>query len=340
MKSTLFKKIKDNEMFKRIKISSLLKKIKNGSPKLLKKTKNEYLGRSVVTVFGFFIIILTLLITGFLIYKGIGTFVVQKHSIFEFLFSNKFAPQDIVGSTQKGQVGAAVFIAGSIIISLFALLIATPFAIAAAIFINEISPRLGKRFLQPAIEIFVGIPSVVYGWIGLSILVPFIANIFKLPYGFNVLSGAIVLSLMIFPTITSISVDAIRNVPIEYKEASYSLGSTRWQMIRRIQIRSALPGILTGVVLGLTRAFGEALAVAMVIGRREQFPKFNNGFLDGLLSATSTLTSKIASDMGNTVTGSEWNNALWSMALLLFIISFLFIILIRFLSRKGSRQKV
>ncbi len=320
------------------KIDELRREIESG--RLIKKIKSEYLGRTVVTIFGSFIILLTVLITIFLVYKGIATFVVHKHSIFEFLFSNKFAPQDIVGSTEKGQVGAVVFIVGSVVISMFALLIATPFAIAAAIFINEISPRLGKRFLQPAIEIFVGIPSVVYGWIGLSILVPFIADVFNLPYGFSILSGAIVLALMIFPTITSISVDAIRNVPIEYKEAAYSLGSTRWQMIRKIQIRSALPGILTGVVLGLTRAFGEALAVAMVIGRREQLPKFDNGFLDGLLSATSSLTSKIASDMGNTVTGSEWNDALWSMALLLFIISFLFIILIRFLSKRGNRQKI
>lgn len=305
-----------------------------------KKIKNELLGQWIVTIFGFFIILLTFAISAFLIYKGLATFIIHKHSVFEFLFTNKFAPQDIAGASERGQVGSAVFIFGSILISLIALIISTPFAIASAIFINEISKKFGKRVLQPAIEIFVGIPSVVYGWIGLSILVPFIAKLFDLPYGFSVFSGSIVLAIMIFPTITSVSIDAIRNVPIEYKEAAYGLGSTRWQMISKIQLRTALPGILTGVVLGLARAFGEALAVAMVIGRTERFPKFNKGILDGLLSATSNMTSKIASDMGNTVTGSEWNDALWTMALLLFVISFLFIILIRIISNRGNAKRL
>lgn len=312
--------------------------LNNTDNTFFRRLKNEYLGKGIVTIFGFSIILLTLIITVFLIYKGTGTFLISKHSIFEFLFSNIFSPQDIAGATERGQVGSAVFIFGSILISTIAMLIATPFAIASAIFVNEISPSIGKKILQPAIEIFVGIPSVVYGWIGLSILVPFIASVFNLPYGFSVLAGAIVLSIMIFPTITIVSIDAIRNVPIEYKAAAYSLGSTRWQMIRKVQLRSAIPGILTGVVLGLARAFGEALAVAMVIGRREYFPKFNKGFFEGILSATSNLTSKIASDMGNTVTGSEWNNVLWSMALLLFIISFLFILLIRLFNRNIKRN--
>jgi phosphate transport system permease protein len=173
---------------------------------------------------------------------------------------------------------------------------------------------------------------VVYGWVGLTVLVPFIADIFKLPYGFSVLAGGIVLAVMIFPTITSVSTDAIRNVPPEYREASYALGSTRWQMIWRVILPSAVPGILTGVVLGLARAFGEALAVAMVIGRMDRFPQ-------GILSATNNLTSKITADMGNTTSGTEWNDALWSMALLLFVISFLFIVLIRIIGRKGAATK-
>jgi len=302
-----------------------------------RKLKTEYIGRSVVTVFGIFIIFITVAISVFLIYKGLATFVINNHTISEFLFSSKFAPQEIAGSPNNGQVGSAIFIFGSIIISLLALLIATPFAVSSAIFISEISPKLGKRFVRPAVEVFVGIPSVVYGWIGLSVLVPFIAEVFQLPYGFSVLAGAIVLALMIFPTITSVATDAIKNVPMEYKEAAYSMGCTRWQMIWKVQLKAALPGILTGIVLGLARAFGEALAVAMVIGRADRFPKFNNGFIEGLLSATNNLTSKIASDMGNEVTGSEWSNALWTMALFLFVISFLFILLIRILGKRGAK---
>lgn len=293
---------------------------------LIDKLKNEYLGKGTVTLAGLSIMLFTLLMSGFLLYKGISTFTVHGHSVGEFLFSSLWEPAEIEG---RGHIGSAVFITGSIFISLLGLFIATPFSLAAAIFMNEISPKLGKKFLQPAIEIFVGIPSVVYGWVGLTLLVPFIARVFDLPFGFSVLAGGIVLAVMIFPTITSVATDAMRSVPSEYKEAAYAIGSTRWQMIWKMQLRAALPGILTGVVLGLARAFGEALAVAMVIGRRDRFPE------KGLLSPTNNLTSKMTSDMGNTVSGSEWNDALWSMALLLFILSFLFIILIRIIGKRG-----
>lgn len=292
------------------------------------KIKKEYLGRTVVTVFGLFIVILTLAITGFLLYKGVSLFTVQGHSISEFLFSTDYKPQAV---GMGGTVGSGIFIYGSLLICTLAILISTPFSIAAAIFMTEISPKMGKNLLQPAIGIFVGIPSVVYGWVGLTVLVPFIAKVFHLPYGFSVLAGSLVLALMIFPTITSVSADAIRNVSSEYKEASYALGSTRWQLIRKIIVPTAIPGILTGVVLGLARAFGEALAVAMVIGKMPKIPQ-------SLLSSTTNLTAQITVDMGNTASGSEWNNSLWTMALLLLVISFLFIIIIRVLGRLGVKK--
>lgn len=290
--------------------------------------KKEYLGRTIVTIAGLFIIVLTLAIGAFLFYRGSATFINDRHSIAEFLFSSHWNPAE---QGRGGQIGAAIFIVGSILISVSALIIATPFSIAAAVFMTEISPRLGRKILQPAVEIFVGIPSVVYGWVGLTVLVPFLAKVLHLPYGYSVLAGAIVLAVMIFPTITSVSVDAIRSVPIEYREASYGLGSTRWQLIRKAVLPAALPGILTGVVLGLARAFGEALAVAMVIGKMQAFPA-------SLLSPTTNLTAEITADMGNTTSGSEWNNALWSMALLLLLISFLFIRLIRLIGRLGEEK--
>lgn len=293
------------------------------------KVKSEYLGRTIVTIFGIFIILLTLIITAFLVYKGSLTFTVDKHSLTEFLFSSNYQPAD---TGKGGIVGSAIFIVGSLVISLLSLLIATPFSIAAAVFMTEISPRLGRKLLQPAIEIFVGIPSVVYGFVGLTMLVPLIASVFNLPFGFSVLAGSIVLSVMIFPTITSVAVDAIRSVPAEYKEASYGLGSTRWQLIYRVIIPAATPGILTGVVLGLARAFGEALAVAMVIGKTQ-------AFASSVLSPTTNLTAKITVDMGNTVNGSVWNDSLWSMALLLLLISFAFIVIIRLVGRLGDKNK-
>jgi phosphate transport system permease protein len=293
------------------------------------KFRKEYLGRSVVTFFGLFIIVLTLTITAFLIYKGSLTFTVHKHSVFEFLFSSVFKPQ---ATGSGGKIGSAIFIVGSILISTLALVLVTPFSIATSIFMTEISPKLGKKLLQPAIEIFVGIPSVVYGWVGLTVLVPFIASVFKLQYGYSLLAGSIVLAVMIFPTITSVSADAIRNVDPQYREASYGLGSTRWQMITRTLVPTAMPGILTGIVLGLARAFGEALAVAMVIGKMQAFPK-------SIFSPTTNLTAEITADMGNTASGGEWNDVLWSMALFLLIISFVCIVLIRLAGRLGDKNK-
>lgn len=290
--------------------------------------KKEYLWRTIVTIFGVFIIVLTISIGAFLLYKGSGLFTTYHHSIGEFLFSSDWNPADDFNG--GGQVGAAIFIFGSISVCFLALLISTPFSLAAAIFMSEISPKISAKFLQPAVEIFVGIPSVVYGWVGLTVLVPFIERLFHLQYGFSVLAGGIVLAVMIFPSITSVAADSLRNVPAEYREAAYGLGSTRWQVIRRVILPAARPGILTGIILGLARAFGEALAVAMVIGKMKAFP-------ENILSPTNNLTAAISSDMGGATEGGEYNIALWTMALLLLIISFLFILAVRVISAKGEK---
>ena len=304
--------------------------VKSSSSNMFRK---EYLGRTVVTVCGLFIIALTIIIGAFLVFKGMGTFTVYNHSVFEFLFSSDWNPSSS-GSSGGGTVGAAIFIFGSLITCGLALLIATPFSLAAAIFITETSPRLGTNVIQPTIEIFAGIPSVVYGWVGMTTLVPFIRDTFHARMGgYSVLAASIVLAIMIAPTITTVSADAIRGVPGMFLEASYGLGSTRWQAIYKVVVPSALPGIVTGIVLGLSRAFGEALAVAMVIGRTRAFP-------ENLLSPTNNLTSAIASDMGNTANGSEYNTALWTMALLLLLISMLFIVVIHYISgRKEASGK-
>lgn len=287
----------------------------------------KHLGRGIVTICGLFMIALTVSIGAFLIFKGTGTFTRYGHSVFEFLFSSDWSPMDS-GTKSGGGVGAAIYIWGSLLTCGLALIIAAPFSLAAAIFITEISPKLGTRLIQPAVEIFVGIPSVVYGWVGLTVLVPFIRDTFHAPMGgYSVLAAAIVLSVMIFPTITTVSADSIRSVPLMYREAAYGLGSTRWQTIYRVVVPAAAPGIITGIVLGLSRAFGEALAVAMVIGKTRAFPA-------GLLYPTNNLTAAIAADMGNSADGGEQNLALWSMALLLFLISILFIVVIHGVSKK------
>lgn len=176
-------------------------------------------------------------------------------------------------------------------------------------------------------EIFAGIPSVVYGWVGLTVLVPFIKTVFHRQVGHSILAAGIVLAVMIFPTITSVSADAIAAVPNECRNAAYGMGSTRWQTIYRVVIPAAGSGIISGIILGLARAFGEALAVAMVIGQTTALPT-------SIFSTTKTLTTEIASQMGNAMEGGEMKSALWTMALLLFLISLLFISLIHHFSNK------
>ncbi len=291
----------------------------------------ETLGKSTLTAVGLLIVLVTILILLFLTWKGLATFTTHNQSVIDFLFGSRWDPTMEFGQA-NGPAGSAIFIVGSLSISALALVIATPFAIACAIFIIEISPKLGNKFLQPAIEIFVGIPSVVYGWVGISVLCPLIASVFHMPFGGeSLLAGSIVLAVMIFPTITTVSADAIRNVPLDYTEAAYGLGATRWQMITSVRLPAAKSGILTGVILGLSRAFGEALAVSMVIGGRLAFPK-------SLLSQTSTLTTQIASGMGSAADGTQWTDSLWSMALVLFIISFIFIAVIRLIGRKKKES--
>lgn len=225
--------------------------------------------------------------------------------------------------------GALPFIFGSFAVTILSALIAAPLGIGAAIFMTDIAPSWGRKIMQPIVELLVGIPSVVYGFIGLTVLVPFIRN-HTSGIGFSLLAGMIVLSVMILPTITTIATDAMSSLPKSLRDGSYALGATRWQTIRKVLIPAALPTLLTAVVLGMARAFGEALAVQMVIGNTRDLPQ-------SIVDASATLTTIITLNMGHTTYGSVENNTLWSMGLILLIMSFVFILLIRYLS---SRRKV
>ncbi|MGG0187210.1 phosphate ABC transporter permease subunit PstC [Bacillus rhizoplanae] len=290
--------------------------------KQINYVKSEYIGRTLVTLCGLLIVAVTLAIIAFICAKGIQSFTQSNISISEVFTSTKWAPND-------GSFGAVIFIVGSTAVSLGAVIISAPIAIALAVFMNLISPKFGNKVLKPVLELLVGIPSVVYGLLGVTILIPLLRDSFG-GVGFSLIAGIIVLSIMILPTIASIASDAIRAVPFEYLEASYGLGSTKWQAISRVIVPAAKKGILTGVVLGLARAFGEALAVQMVIGNTIKLP-------EGLYSPTSTLTGILTMDMTNTLNGTAWNNALWTLAMILLLISFLFIVVIRAIGQRGER---
>lgn len=297
----------------------LLKSGKNG-------LGNEMRGKVLVILCAVIMISVTISITIFLGTKGLQSFIKNGVSPIEFITSTKWNPTN----KANPEYGAFPFIFGSFAVTLLSALVAAPLGIGAAIFMTEIAPSWGKKVLQPVIELLVGIPSVVYGFIGLSVLVPFIReNIGGL--GFSLLAGTIVLSIMILPTITSIATDAMSSLPKSLREGSYALGATRWQTIRKVLIPAGLPTLLTAVILGMARAFGEALAVQMVIGNVRNLP---SSFLD----ASATLTTIITLNMGHTTYGSVENNTLWSMGLILLIMSFVFIILIRYFSSRRKMQ--
>jgi phosphate transport system permease protein len=232
--------------------------------------------------------------------------------------------------------GLLPFIAGTIGVMVVAAIISTPLSVGLALFMSEVAPRWARSITQPAMEVFVGIPSVVWGLLGLTVLVPFLRQNFRglgFTFGFSWLAGSLVLSLMILPTITSIAYDALTVVPQELRTGSLALGTTRWQAIRHVVLPTAATGIATGVVLGMMRAAGEALAVQMVIGNRPIIPT-------GLTDPMTTLTSQITLDMGNTVQGEPWNQALWTMGFILLLISFTFVMLVRRLSSRRQMAQL
>ncbi|MDP0484440.1 phosphate ABC transporter permease subunit PstC [Bacillus subtilis] len=299
------------------------------SERLISSRQNRQLdevrGRMIVTACALIMIAASVAITIFLGVKGLQSFLVNGVSPIEFLTSLNWNPTDT-----DPKYGVLPFIFGSFAVTILSALIAAPLGIAGAIFMTEIAPNWGKKVLQPVIELLVGIPSVVYGFIGLTVLVPFISQFKSSGTGHSLLAGTIVLSVMILPTITSISADAMASLPKSLREGSYALGATRWQTIRKVLVPAAFPTLMTAVVLGMARAFGEALAVQMVIGNTRVLP-------ESLFDTAGTLTTIITLNMGHTTYGSVENNTLWSMGLVLLVMSFLFILLIRYLS---SRRKV
>lgn len=242
------------------------------------------------------------------------------------------SPVEFFGSARwdpsAGSYGALAFIIGSLTSTLLAVALGTPLGLLGAIFLAKVAPVWLRRIMRPATDLYVAIPSVVYGYIGLVLLVPFLRTQFGVTTGFGVLAASAVLSIMILPTILSISVDAIQAVPRPLEEASLALGATWWQTMIHVILPAAAPGILTAVVLAMARAVGETMAVQMLIGNTPQL-------ITSLFTPTATLTSNIVVEMGNTPFGSVWGNALFLMAFVLLILSLGMILLIR---RFGQRK--
>lgn len=290
-----------------------------------KSSRGELRGKVIVTIAAIIIIFATLAITVFLSIKGLQAFIVDGVNPLYFLTGTEWNPT----SKENPVFGAFPFLFGSLAVTLLAACIAGPIGIGGAIFMTEIAPAWGRKILQPIIELLVGIPSVVYGFIGLSVLVPFIRE--HTPgIGYSLFAGVIILSVMILPTITTIATDAFASLPVSLRDGSYALGATRWQTIKKVLLPAVMPSLWTAIILGMARAFGEALAVQMVIGNVRDLP-------GSIFDTSATLTSIITLNMGHTTYGSIENNTLWSMGLILLIMSFIFILIVRFLS---ARRKI
>ena len=258
--------------------------------------------------------------------QGLTTFFVDGLSPIDFFFGQNWIPE-------QERYGALPMIVGSFAVTLLSTVFALPIALGSAIFVVEVAPTFGRRVFQPFIELLVGIPSVVYGVLGLYVINSLVKAIFgdAAPTGAGILSGSLVLAIMILPTITTLSMDALRAVPNQYREGSYALGCTRWQTTWHVVLKSATPSLMTAVILGMTRAFGETLAVQMVIGGVER------SMPTGLLDPASTLTAALTAGLSNAVSGSVYYHALWSLGLILLAMSLVFILIIHLIGRKGAK---
>jgi phosphate transport system permease protein len=238
----------------------------------------------------------------------------------EFFLSFNWTPEE-------DAFGAAAFIVNTLTLTALTLLIAVPISVGMAVLCAEIAPKWMKSFIRPVLDLLVGIPSIVYGYLGLTVLLPFLRRISGEGLGDGVLAAALVLALMVLPTICRISDDAIIAVPRKFRDAAYALGSTRLQVIMRVVLPAAKRGIISAIILGMTRAVGETMAVVMVIGNTPQLAK-------SLFTPSSVLTSNIVMQISNVEFDSNWNYALHMMAFLLLLISFVLILVIRVIGRK------
>lgn len=257
--------------------------------------------------------------------KGLSAFIKGGVSVVEFFTGTKW---DLANTAENGLPYTGAL---PLIVTSFAV-IALPIAIGSAIFAVEIQPKFGSKVFQPLIELLTGIPSVVFGLIGFHVVVGLMKSVFHVSTGLGILPGAIVLAVMILPTMTTLSVDGLRAVPDSYRQGSLALGYTRWQTIWHVVLKSAMPSLMTAVILGMTRAFGETLAVRMVIGGIEAMPT-------SLLSPASTITTTLTTSMAVYAEGSAQDDVLWALGLLLMGMSLIFILIIHLIGRKGAKAR-
>ena len=241
-------------------------------------SKGVFLASALIAVISLVVII------GFVFYKGLTPFINKGYSFSDFFFGTKWVPS-------SDKYGVMPMVIASILGTLGSLIVGVPIGILTAIFIAEIAPRRVGRIISGAVELLAGIPSVLYGLFGLVVIVPWIMNTFNLPKGQSLLAIIIVLSIMMLPTIVTVSETAIRAVPKSYKEGSLALGASQIETTFKVVVPAAKSGILAAVVLGIGRGIGETMAIILVAGNSPIIPTY-------IMDSVRPLTTNIALEMG------------------------------------------
>ena len=240
------------------------------------------------------------------------TFVFDTLDLNEFFTSKYWEPSD----EDRPEYGILALIAGTASVTGLAMVVAIPFSLGAAVYIGEFATGKTRETLKVLVELLAAIPSVVWGFIGLSIMNPLIIEIFDVPVGLTVLNAGIILGLMAAPIMTSIAEDALKAVPDRYREAAEAMGATRWQVIYKVVLPAAKNGLLGAVLLGVGRGFGETMAVLMATGHSVNIPT-------SVFDSVRALTATIAAELGETAVGSDHYGALFTIGIFLFIITFI-----------------
>jgi phosphate transport system permease protein len=257
------------------------------------------------------------LIAFFIFEQGIP--LIWKTGLNSFLLGDRWFPS-------KDSFGIFPMIVGSFWVTLGSLVVGVPLGVACAVFLCELTPPTFAMILRPMIQLLAAIPSVIYGFWGLIILVPLIRESFGGP-GLSILAGSLVLGIMILPTIISISEDSLRALPRTYKEGALSLGATHWQTVWRVLLPAARSGIVASVILGMGRAIGETMAMIMILGNAAQLP-------GSILDSARTLTTNIGIEMG--YASGDHRQALFATGVVLFFIIMILNSLALLVSRKGK----
>lgn len=290
----------------------------------MKQTADIFEGamKIIFTLCGFLAVVFLLIITGFLVVSGIPA--IREIGIADFLLGTKWASTAAIPF-----YGIAPFILTSVYGTAGAIIIGVPVGVICAIFLAKMSGGKASGLVRSAVDLLSGIPSVVYGLLGMIIIVPCVREIFHLPDGANLFSAILVLSIMILPSVISVSETAIRAVPKEYEEGSLALGATKTETVFRVIVPAAKSGILTAVILGTGRAIGEAMAVMMVAGNVANMPE--------LFSSVRFLTTAVASEMS--YSAGLQRQALFSIALVLFIFIMIINLILNFVVKRGGKNE-